>query len=215
MELIGIELTKIVSLFYVGNSNAQPLRTELAAAFAQRYSFAAAPTKVEDFISNKTVFSLGKFQENGIDNLEVFSDGIVVAAKISSEKLDAFIEDVFKWTDEVFGLERIKTHTVEKVYESHLVVRTDKKIFSFLNKLSNIQIELQNKLNESSGIDVKFDQFGFTLAADNSLIGSMKPVTFRLERKLDASFASDLFFSSAPLKTVDHIALLEKIEALA
>jgi hypothetical protein len=215
MQLIGIEQTKIVSLFYSGNTRVQPSRTEFAAALAQRYGFAASPTKVEDFTSNKIAFSLGKFQENGIDSLEMFPDGIVVGAKISSEKLDAFVEDVFEWTDEAFGLERIKTHTVEKVYESYLVVRTNKKIFSFLNKLNNIQLELQSKLNETSGIDVKFDQFGFSLAADNSLIGSMKPVTFRLERKLDASFTSDLFFSTAPLKTVDHISLLEKIEALA
>jgi hypothetical protein len=214
MQLIGIELTKIVSLFYIDNTQAQVSRTELAAALAQRYSFAAAPTKVEDFISNKIVFSLGKFQESGIDSLEVFSDGIIAAAKISSEKLEAFVEDVFAWTDEAFGLARIKTHSVEKIYESHLVVRTDRKILSFLNKLSNIQLELQSKLNETSGIDVKFDQFGFSLAADNSLIGSMKPITFRLERKLDASFTSDLFFSTAPLGTADHISLLEKIEAL-
>jgi hypothetical protein len=215
MELVGIELTKIIQLFYINNTKAHRPRTEIVAALVERYSFAAAPASIEDLTSNKFVFSLGRFRNSGIDRLEIFPDGIVVAARIPSEELDAFIDDLFLWSHEAFGMEKITTHTIEKIYESHLLVRFEGNVFSFLNALSDVQSELQNKLFETSGIETKFEQYGFTLAADNSLLGSLKPTFFRLERKLDIPFASDLYFSAAPLKTVDHTSLLEKIGALA
>jgi hypothetical protein len=214
MDLIGIERTKIVSLFFVSNPAGQPVRAEMAAALTQRYNFAVAPAKIEDLRADKVTFAEGAFKGANIESLEIFSDGIVVAAKSPSEKVDEFIEDMLAWSENAFGLKRVETQAVNKIYESHLILKSEKKLFSVLDEMTKVQTKLQELLVNTSNIDAKVEPFGFSFAVDQTKIAGLKPISFRLERKSDATFASNLFYSSAPLKTLDHLALLESIEGL-
>lgn len=214
MELIGIERTKIVSLFFVSNPAGQPDRAVMADALAQRYNFAVAPKKIEDLRADKVTFAEGAFEGTSIESLEVFPDGIVVAAKSPSEKIDGFIDDMLAWGENVFGLRRVETQTVNKIYESHLVLSSERKLFAALDEMTKVQNKFQELLVNTSNIDAKVEPFGFSFAVDQTKIAGLKPISFRLERKSDAAFASNLFYSSAPLKTLDHLTLLESIEGL-
>jgi hypothetical protein len=42
-----------------------------------------------------------------------------------------------------------------------------------------------------------------------------RPNRFTLERRIGLPFSANVFFSQAPLKSGDHLALLEALEALA
>jgi hypothetical protein len=45
--------------------------------------------------------------------------------------------------------------------------------------------------------------------------GRRKPVYFGIERRAGFRYDENIFFSPAPLRTKDHFALLERLEALA
>ncbi len=60
----------------------------------------------------------------------------------------------------------------------------------------------------------EYDSFGFTLHSDMSTATVLKPAVFRFERRANDPFELGLFYSTAPLMTADHLAVLEKIEKL-
>jgi len=214
MELIGVDRSKIVSLFFVSNPEGQPIRSEMAFALTQKYGFAVAPSKIEELQADKVIFGQGSFQGVSIESLEVYSDGIIATAKSPSDKLDAFLEDLLSWSEATFGMKRIETHKVNTVYESHIIVKADPSILSIMDGLNSLRIELQKNLLNTSNITAQVEQFGYSFAVDQTAVAGLKPISFRLERKQDASFTSNLFYSSAPLKTEDHLALLKKAETI-
>ena len=92
MELIGIELAKVVSIFLVSRPEGQPPLGKMGSALAERYQFAIHPTTIEQMVADKIEFGQGAFGEVRIDLLEVFQDGIVVSAKSPTEGIEAFID---------------------------------------------------------------------------------------------------------------------------
>ena len=58
----------------------------------------------------------------------------------------------------------------------------------------------------------KFDFGGLSLATDPTLYAGRKPVAFTLARRVNAPYSEKFFYSSAPLKTDDHVALLQQLE---
>ena len=80
MELIGIERSRIVSLFLVSNQAGQPPLINMATALVHRYEFATFPSSIEDLLKDKHEFGQGIFDGHRIDLVEVFGDGIVVTA---------------------------------------------------------------------------------------------------------------------------------------
>ncbi len=213
MELIGIEQAKIVSLFLVSYPNGQPALGKMGGALAARYQFAIYPKSIEDMVGDKIQFGQGTFGETRIDLLEIFQDGIVVTAKSPTKGIEAFIEDLITWGTEEFGLKKIETYNVNLAYESHLLIKSDKPILSVLEPLKNVQLLVKEMLFASTKIDADFDHFGFNLSADPTNIAGMKPARFTLERKIGAAFDRNLYFSVAPLKTSDHLKVLEVLES--
>jgi hypothetical protein len=213
MELIGIELAKVVSLFFVSRPSGQPPLGRMGVALTERYNFAIHPTTIEQMVAEKIEFGQGAFGETRIDLLEVFQDGIVVTAKSPTEGIEAFMDDLVSWGIKEFGLVKVETQSINLAYESHLLIKSDKPILGVLDPLQNVQSLIKKLLFASTKIDAEFEPFGFNFSADPTKIASMKPARFIVERKVGASFDSNLYFSAAPLKTSDHLKVLELLES--
>jgi hypothetical protein len=112
------------------------------------------------------------------------------------------------------ALKRLETHKVNCIYESTLLVRSNARILQSLDALAPIQEFISKSLKTATGLEAKFEPFGLTLAADHSLIPGLKPVNFRLERRGGLSFDTNYYLSQAPLRTPDHLKLLERLEKL-
>jgi hypothetical protein len=79
-----------------------------------------------------------------------------------------------------------------------------------------LQKSLPSKADPVVGvIGSGIEPFGIAFSADYSLIPGMKPAPFRLERRAGLGFDTNLYVSQAPLRTADHIKLLEQLEKLA
>ena len=215
MELIGIERSRIVSLFLLSNPVAQPPIARLAEALVERYQFSLFPREMADLLKDKTEFGQGIFEGHRIDSVEVFTDGVVVTARSNSEVVDRFINDMREWAKSEFGLLPVETHTINKVYESHLIVSSKKNILDSLGRLSKISASIQILLKKSSGIDVELQPSGLSFAADDTKIAGLRPIDFRLERKVNSSFEKGVYYSRSPLQTNDHLRVLEMIESLS
>jgi hypothetical protein len=121
MELIGIENTLITRLFIATRPEGSPYLPNAISAFVDRYKFVESPTTIAQMTADRISFKHGSY-EGAAFNLDVFSDGIIVASKSPSALLDAIVDDVTGWMETAVGLRKIETHEIKKSYESYLVV---------------------------------------------------------------------------------------------
>ena len=216
MELIGYDTSSLTALFLA--SRAPGGQVPLARAMSdliKRYGFAGFPTNVQQLEAAKVEFRQGAFGDVGIESFSIYGDGVVVTSKSSTDVLDGFLNDVTEWMGSALGLKRIETHLVNTAYESGLVVRSEAPLLKVLEALAPIQDLLAKSLKSAMGLDTEIEPFGIAFSADYSLIPGMKPAPFRLERRAGLGFDTNLYVSQAPLRTADHIKLLQRLEKLA
>jgi hypothetical protein len=181
----------------------------------KRYGFTGFPTNVQQLEATKVEFRQGAFGEVGIESFIIYGDGVVITSKSSTDVLDDFLKDVNEWMGSALGLRRVETHLINTAYESGLVIRSEVPLLKTLAVLSPIQDLLAKSVKSTMGLDTKFEPFGIAFSADHSLIPGMKPAPFRLERRVGVGFDTNLYVSQAPLRTADHIEVLQRLEKLA
>lgn len=80
MKLLTIEMSRVTALFRMTRSSGQPYLPHIAAQLAERYHFAVAPTSFGELGGNKVEFKHGLFEDNAIETLDLYSDGIIVSS---------------------------------------------------------------------------------------------------------------------------------------
>ncbi|MCY3879903.1 MAG: hypothetical protein OXF74_12085 [Rhodobacteraceae bacterium] len=214
MKLLAIEMSRVTVLFRATRPKGQAYLPLLAAKVAERYNFSSAPQTLADIKSPKVEFCHGLFKDCAVERFEVYNDGIIVTSCSDTDFIDAFIGDLVSWLKNEHGHAIIETHTVRRMYDSSLLVETDQDVFHPFELYTEILQLIEKSLEGSSGLNVNFQNFGFTFAADHTQISAMKPGHFRLERKEGIEFSRNQFYSTAPLRTKQHLDILERLEQL-
>ena len=80
MKLLTIEMSRVTALFRMTRSSGQPYLPHIAAQLAERYHFAVEPTSFGELGGNKVEFKHGLFEDNAIETLDLYSDGIIVSS---------------------------------------------------------------------------------------------------------------------------------------
>lgn len=215
MELVGIDVSRIVYLTQVVRPAGQFYIPEAVAKLVQRYSFAKYPA-IGELSKNTFSFGMGKFVDIQIDELGIYGDGLVASARVPSEKLDAFVSDLLSWTEKEFGLVQATTAKPEKFIESAIVVKASKDL-SLALRPNTAAVDLLNKafLSNASGHG-PYKLSGFILDCDpTELAGRRKPMRFILERRIGLAYGQNVFYSHAPLHTNDHVKLLAQLEQIS
>ena len=211
MELIGFTGTHVTRLFNVMRpSGASPL-PRLIKAVQERYAFQIVPQD-QELLADKFFFRMGVFEENAIDSFEVYTDGVVARGRCNSDVLDAFLDDAEHWFNSALEARRIETHSISRNYESGVVIQATDALLSALSPLDRVCSAISSSLQKANGANIAFHPFGFVLSPEDTKISGLRPVQFRLERKLGTDFDKGLFMSNAPLRTDDHLKLLGYIE---
>ena len=215
MKLLSITATHMTELFQVTRPGNQPHLPQLAAALVERYSFAGSPTSLADLTGKRIEFTHGVFQNGSIEKLDVYDDGIVIAARAPSDYIEAFLEDFMHWLKEDLGMEVGVSREITRIYERELVVELDPNVMNVLEQLNGIGEKLSKMIAENCGMKVDCHALGFGYSSERASNRGLTPISFRLERRLASDFDVNQFLSSAPLTTSQHLELLESIEGSA
>lgn len=149
-----------------------------------------------------------------ISQLDLYSDGLGVQCN-NTEDAETVVNDLVSWAQETQGF-RPFIRPPLKLFFSQIIVRFEKPIEGLFDKWAQIQRLLSEPIRKHYGIDQP--------ASVNTLSFKCDPMTvlhanlmseFGIERRVNEKFAEDRYFCKAPLPTSEHVALLERIEALA
>lgn len=211
MELLSINLARIVAMIQVQQWDplGKALTLEAVGKLASRYSFTKGPEKLEDVDFQKGVelFS-GKLGEIRIDRIAIFLNGIIIDTRSSTEDSEKVLRDILDLAKEAFGavIEPIR-HT----FTSQLIFRSEIQLAA----LNPILPKIARRLTERVSADLKHpftvEPSAILLNVDTSQT-KIAPAIFSIERRAEIPFAEKTYFSNAPVRTGEHIALIEGFE---
>ena len=194
-------------------------------ALSERYTFAFSPTLSDSIESTREKgfkFEQGKFissegDERTIQEFTIWPDGFVVGA-FTTDDAEAFLDDLLTWGKQTFGLRVGLDALPLRAYLSQIVVEFDHSLVQTLSILQPICNAFDKVLQETYGsafpttepVVVKLD---YDHAVAPAAFKILSP--FGIERRENHRFTDDnVFFCQAPLRTDDHIKLLEAFESL-
>lgn len=216
MELLSVATARSVWLFDIAelNPRGKSLFPDLFEWLEAEYHFEKAPKSTADLDETKAfAFSRGTFQveeEIFVDvELKIYNDGLVANTWSSTRETDVFLESVLKSSAEEFNLAYKPEVIRRKMYLSELNVRSLENLIG----ISPILGQFANKITEllPGGTRLSFEVGGLIVSG----VQSMTPLVispFRFERKLNTSPDEHKYYSTAPLHTNDHLALLDWFE---
>ena len=191
-------------------------------AMEERYGFIQVPKTLAEYDETKGVnFRHGKFtvirqrkkNEIVIDALSIYSDGLLAEARSYTDDTDSFLDDVVAWGTKEFALIVPPDQKIENYYISNLEISLDSDLHDFFSAASLVAKQLSGCLTNYGTKFGPFDTTSFTMNFDRKEHMPSILSNFTLQRREGVPFSSRLYFSSAPLKTEDHMSLLQVLDS--
>jgi hypothetical protein len=218
MQLLSVGIARSVWLFDVNelNPTGKNLFPEMMMWLGERYQFQIFPKSSADVDkeSKGLIFKTGQFQSDegaiGV-NFSFFSDGLIAETWASTEKSDAFLEDLLRSAATKYGLAYTPEIIRTKQYISELNVRLDHHLNNVNPKIVHF-CETISRFFERQRLP-PFEMSGMIFSPDTS--GSAyKPPGLLIERKLGTPFTENRFWSKSPFTTADHMLALQAFDEL-
>lgn len=221
MEVLSVLTAR--ALWFVELRDVNPrgiaLQRTLLPALAERYRFTTYPYDKPDNHPTDDApgfrFREGEFTNSEgvqiIVNLAIHDDGIVADTRSSTKDSEVFLTDLLQWAVKEFGLVFRPDMVHRKGYLSELNVSPSVPLNSLHPGLDKIATRLSS-LVSTPDYPVHYEPAGIFWSGDPTL--ELKPAAFRFERRLDAPFATNRYYTQAPLQTDQHLELLDELEEL-
>ena len=211
MRLHEYETSRIARFYDVTASGGQVIfGARLVRALEERYGFVETPKTVAQYDFQAGVLFLhGLFGgETVIDRVQIYNNGITVDAKADTDVCDAFLADLVEWAHKEGGMNLSPTPQLVPPYSSQVVVEASMSLASTFAALNEHAAYIQKTLS-SYGVETPPGEVaGFAIMSDLADARWQ----YRLERRINTEASQNLYFSSAPLKTRDHLSLLAQLE---
>jgi hypothetical protein len=151
----------------------------------------------------------------GIQQLVITPDltTIIIGAE-TTEDADIILDDIISLMEGTYGFHDLAKRG-DRVYGSSLIVEFDEAVEQYISVFEGIEKLITPAYKSAFNIkqEVKIERFAF--ACDPTELPAAKAqfvASFTIERRAGHPFDENRYFCGAPLKTSDHIALIEAIE---
>lgn len=182
---------------------------QLNKAFESRYGFIEGPMKVADYDLKKGITYLhGLYKKSVVDRCQIYENGILAESMKPVEFCDDFIDDVIDWAQVKAGISIEPMSGVPRGYYSQVEVQFDDDINSKLDIFQELSQTISNYLREYGQPQIAFGVSGISFHTDPLRLAAPKPYPFTFARRDSVPYGDNTYFSTAPLKTADHLNLL-------
>ncbi len=216
MELLAVRTARLIAYLNAEelNPSGRPIAHDYFNAFTERYNFLKRPMAADEILDaqNKGItFELGKMGDVGINKVVLFSWGVVVETSASTDSCEAILQDMLNWGAERFGLANRLGLIMRRNYVSELVFSSDMSLPVISPKLRTLGDKVTELVGGYLGNSLPFETVGITLAFDSTQSKQLF-TPFQIQRFAETPFSEKKFYSGAPLKTSDHIQVINDFE---
>lgn len=222
MKVISYDFARVTLLFpleeivpLIGVNNHR-----LIEQIRSRYEFARSP---DLNLPKADLDKIGFKFENGIHKVDdeyaqivefaAYPDGIVISAK-TTDDAESFLGDMLSFLRTKHAFREFITEPKAR-FISQIVVEFDSSISALIQKYDIISSIINLRISEIYGdiASSKIARLDLEFEGQNKGIGSPIP-RFSLEQRVGTSFELNRYFCGAPIRTHDHVEVLEQIEKL-
>jgi hypothetical protein len=214
VELKGILQAQAV--WFLRPSGSYGYLPTVVASLVDEFHFVKAPTGEEllNLTPNAaTVFRHGTYEIGGrtvvIDPLQIYPAGVLAGANTSTDDAEAFLGYLVEWAAKNFKIEYRKY--APPAYNSQLEVKLSRPLSEYFPQLKAFSEAASQLIPEFFKNKPSYEMAGITLSFDR-LKFLPAPSNVRLERRENAPYEDNIYFSEGPFKTDDHLRLLETFE---
>jgi hypothetical protein len=211
MELISVLLSRAVFLLELDALNPFGRMTpaETMAELSNRYGFAQMPQSIPEITNEKGAECLsGRMGDIAIDKLTLYPNGLVVDTRGSTEDSEKVAQDIIDIAHERLGS---KISVGRKHYVSQVTFRSKMRLANMNPVIGEMMGQMKEFLSSGLKQDFLVEPTALIISVDLTQT-RISPGKFTIERRAEAPFMEDLYFSSAPLHSAVHLELVENFE---
>jgi hypothetical protein len=179
----------------------------------EKYGFVQVPQTVAELdFKNGVNFLQGYYKGKIIDKLSVYENGLLCEARENTALSDELMSELLAWAAKEHDLPVKETGVV--AYVSQLEVITTVDIGSVFSRIDSIGALLATVLKDYGEPVPEYKISGLKMHYDSMAMPIPRPSEFSFERRRTELYSTNQFFSSAPVRTDDHLRVLEALERL-
>jgi hypothetical protein len=185
---------------------------EIGPAIVDRYKFQKFPQTYEAPDESKGLeFYEGKFKDKTILKFAIWSSLLVVETRSSTEDSEYILEDILMWGADKFGL-NYKTGMIKRFgYVSALTFYSDIDMLEMTTAVSQLSLKTGELLSDIWQEPIRYDTTIVTMGHD-PLTRKYTIAPFTIQRRAEAKFSENKYFSEAPIPTDKHLQFLAEYE---
>jgi hypothetical protein len=185
---------------------------DLVKAIVARYNFQKFPEKLEDFDESKGVtFTSGRLGDSVIEQVVIYTYGIVLNTRLSTQESKRLLEDALQWGCTELGLVYKPSMVRRWQYSSQITFHSKVPLMGAHSAFQRLAESVTKSVAEATGENLKYELASFFIAYDQ--LTRKHPLgNFSIQRRDNTPFSDNKYFSDAPLPTDDHIKFLEQFE---
>jgi hypothetical protein len=169
MRLLAISLARVTvftDIYEWSPQNRISFR-EFSQGFVERYGFLKWPQTIEEFDFQKgVVFQLGMLGSQSIDSITMFTKGVVIDTRSSTEDTENFIIDAAQWTEQFFGTEHDPGRISRKSFLSELSFYSEQPLDFLHKKLRDFATRLGEAVSHHAREPHNFEPSGIIFSSD-------------------------------------------------
>ena len=208
-------LTSQAIRFY---ANAEPMAERrspvpLIRGLQDMYGFVQVPLTISDLDFTKGVnFLRGYYKGNIIDKLQIYENGLLCEAATDNSVCDEFMGEILNWAATEHGIPVRETGV--KAFISQVEVISDIDLGMAFSKIGAIGSLFAGALKSYGQPVPDYSFSGIRMHYDSITMPVPRPPEFVFERRAGQLYSTNEYFSSAPLRTKDHMYILDELEKL-
>lgn len=211
MEIIAIALARVAALVEVQQWDplGKASSLEAIAKLGSRFTFTKVPTRLEELNLQKGIeLCEGTLGDIRIARLTIFANGIVADTRSSTEHSEKVLSEILAMAHEALGA---KITPARLTFTSQLIFRSNMRLAALNPILPKLARVLTDRVSGDLKHCFEFEPTAILLNVDTSQAKTL-PAMFSIERRAEVPFIENTFFSSAPLRTGEHMEVVKAFE---
>ncbi len=216
MKISAVLLARFMAWVEVAdlNPHGQLFFPSLVEAVVSRYGFQKFPQKYEDFNEEKgIVFESGFYDGVQIEKVTIYTFAIVLDTRASTDDSERLFNNMMSWAAAEFKITYDPDMITRKAYISTLTFFSDIPfiIRCVSNPVRRACEVLSAHVDQQFGNELEYTPTNLVIGHD-VLKRKYGLASFTIQRRNEAPFEENKYFSEAPLPTKFHIKMLEILE---
>jgi hypothetical protein len=194
---------------------------DVIVAVAEHYKFVERPTDLSQLITGgdaqqPAIFRHGKVDIEGkslvIEELQVFTNGIIVATPNDTVAADLIADDIFRWANDAL---KIQFEPIKPTgHLSQLEIQFERDLPDLFSPLRQVGNAINKHLDAFWDPMPPYELTALQFGLDPTKAPKVNPGFFKIERRIEMPFELGFYFCEASMTSRNHMLILGLFEQI-